>query len=97
MFDEDWDILDREALSSIHLFLVQSMEFNISMEKTMEYLMLTLTKLYEKPSMSNTVFLIKCLFNLNEFNMITIQLNSLNVNFDEEVRALLFLYYFPKI
>ena len=62
-----------------------------------------LAKLYEKPSASNKVFLMKHLFNmkmseggsitdhLNDFNMVTNQLSSVGVNFDDEVRALLIL------
>jgi hypothetical protein len=62
-----------------------------------------LAKLYEKPSTSNKVFLMKRLFNmkmskggsvanhLNEFNMVTNQLSSVKVDFDDEVRALLIL------
>jgi len=73
---------------------------------TTEGLMSTLAKLYEKPSASNKVFLMKCLFNikmsegvyvannLNEFNIITGQLCFVGVNFDDEVRALLFLCSF---
>ena len=65
--------------------------------------MSTLGKIYEKPSDSNKVFLMKRLFNmkmleggfiadhLNEFNMFTSQLSSIKVNFDDEVRALLIL------
>ena len=67
-----------------------------------------LEKLYEKPSASNKVFLMKCLFNmkmseggsitvhLNDFNMVTNQLSSVGVNFDDEVRALLVLCSFPE-
>jgi hypothetical protein len=56
----------------------------------------TLAKLYEKPSTSNKVFLMKILFNmnmseggsvvdhLNEFNMVTNQLSSVKVDFDDE-------------
>ena len=59
------------------------MAFNISKENTMEDVMSTLAKLYEKPSASNKVFLMKHLFNmkmskggsiydhLNEFNTLT--------------------------
>ena len=59
------------------------MAFNITKAKTIEKLMQTLAKLYEKPSASNKVFLMKHLFNikmtegglvvdhLNEFNTIT--------------------------
>ena len=65
--------------------------------------MKTLAALYEKPSASNKVFLMKHLFNmkmaeggsvidhLNEFNTIISQLCSVGVNFDEEIRALLIL------
>ena len=65
--------------------------------------MSALSKLYEKPSASNKVFLMKRLFNmkmseggsiadhLNEFNTLTSQLSSVKVNFDDEVRALLIL------
>ena len=65
--------------------------------------MSALAKLYEKPSTSNKVFLMKCLFNmkmskggsvynhLNEFNTVTNQLSFVGVNFDDEVRALLIL------
>ena len=63
-------------------------------------------KLYEKPSASNKVFIIKCLFNmklskggfvvdhLNDFNIVTGQLSSIGVNFDDEVRDILILYSF---
>jgi hypothetical protein len=58
-----------------------------------------LDKLYEKPSTSNKVFLMKRLFNmkmpkggsvanhLNEFNTVTNQLISVKVEFDDEVRS----------
>ena len=84
------------------------MAFNIIREKTTEDLMKTLTTLYEKPSTSNKVFLMKHLFNMkmaeggsvihhfNEFNNITSQLSSMGVNFDEEIRALLILCSLPK-
>ena len=88
--------------------LAASVAFNISSEKTMEDLMKKLSSLYEKPSASNKVFLMKRLFNmkmseggsvanhLNEFNTLTIQLISVKVNFDDEVRALLILYSLPE-
>ena len=57
--------------------------------------MSALGKIYEKPSASNKLFLMKHLFNmkmskggfvvdnLNEFNMITSQLSSIKVKFDD--------------
>jgi hypothetical protein len=82
--------------------------FNISKEKTMKGLMDALAKLYEKPSASNKVFLMKILFNmkmseggfladhLNDFNTVTNQLSSVKVDFDDEVRALIILCSLPE-
>jgi hypothetical protein len=106
--DEEWEILDRKALGMIRLSLAGSVAFNISKEKTMKGLMDALAKLYEKPSMSNKVFLMKRLFNmkmlkggsvvdhLNDFNTVTNQLSSIKVDFDDEVRALLILCSLPE-
>ena len=70
--------------------------------------MQTLEKLNEKPSTLYKVFLMKRLFNmrmveggfvgdhLNECNTTTSQLSFVNVNFDEEIRALLILCSLPK-
>jgi hypothetical protein len=108
MKDEEWEILDRKALGTIWLSLAASMVFNISKENTMKGLMDALAKLYEKPSTSNKVFLMKRLFNmkmlecgsvadhLNEFNTVTNKLSSLKVDFDDEVRALLILCSLPE-
>ena len=95
--------MDRKALGSIRLCFAQSVTFNITKAKTIEELMETLAKLYEKPSASNKVFLMKRLFNikmveggsvvdhLNEFNTVTSQLSFVGINFDEEISALLIL------
>jgi len=64
------------------LSLTSTMAFNVSGEKTTKYLMAALSKVHEKSSASNKVFLMKKLFNLqmansgsvaghlNEFNML---------------------------
>jgi hypothetical protein len=108
MKDGEWEILDIKALGTIQMSLEASVAFNISKENTMKDLMDTLAKLYEKPLASNKVFLMKRLFNmkmseggsiadhLNEFNMVTNQLSSVKVDFDDEVRALLILCSLPK-
>jgi hypothetical protein len=92
----------------IQLSLSTSMDFNISKEKTMKELMDTLSKLYEKPSASNKVVIMKRLFNmkmseggsvvdhLNEFNTITNQLSSIKLYFDDEFRALIILCSLPE-
>jgi hypothetical protein len=103
MKDEKWEILDRKALGTIQQSLAALVAFNISKEKTTKVLMDALAKLYEKPSTSNKVFLMKRLFNmkmseggsitdhLNEFNMVTNQLSSIKVDFDDEVRDFVIL------
>jgi hypothetical protein len=103
MKDEEWEVLDINELGTIQLSLEASMAFNISKEKMTTKMMDTLAKLYEKPLASNKVFLMKRLFNmkmseggfvvdhLNEFNIVTNQLSSVKVDFDDEVRALLIL------
>jgi hypothetical protein len=103
MNDEEWEVLDRKALGTIWLSLAMSVAFSISKEKKIKELMDALDKLYEKPSTSNMVFLMKRLFNmkmsegrsianhLNEFNTVTNQLSSVKVDFHDEVKALLIL------
>ena len=108
MKDEEWDGLDRKELGTIRLCMPSSVAFNISKENTTEGMMSAFARIYEKPLASNHVFLMKCLFNmnmseggsiahhLNEFNMLTSQLSSVKVNFDDEVRDLLILCSFPE-
>ena len=83
MKDTERDILDKKALGTTRLCLAVSASFNISKETTIEGLMSTLAKLYEKPLASDKVFLMKHLFNmkileggpvvdhLNDFNTVT--------------------------
>ena len=72
MKDEEWEVLERKELGIIRLFLASSVAFNISKEKTTEGVMSTLSKLYEKPSASNKVFLMKHLFNMKMSMLLTI-------------------------
>ena len=65
--------------------------------------MKALSSMYEKPSANNKVHLMKKLFNLkmvegtpvaqhlNEFNTITSQLSSVEIDFDDEIRTLIVL------
>ena len=69
----------------------------------------SLANLYEKPSSSNKVFLMKILFNmnmseggsvadnLNEFNMVTNHLSSIKVDLDDEVSDLLTCSHCQKV
>ena len=70
-------------------------------------LMKVLSSMYEKPSTNNKVHMIKKLFNLkmvkgtlvaqylNEFNTITNQLSSVEIDFDDEIHALIVLVSLP--
>ena len=80
MKDEEWEVLDRKALGTIRLFLASSVAFNISKEKATEGVMRALSKLYEKPSASNKVFLMNRLFNMkmSEVGSVADHLNEFN-------------------
>ena len=76
-------------------------------EKTTTDLMKALSGMYEKSSTNNKVHLMKRLFNLkmvenasvaqhlNEFKTITNQLLSAEIDFDDEIRALIVLAFLP--
>ena len=80
---------------------------NVVKEKTTVHLMKALFSMYEKPSTNNKVHLMKKLFNLkmaknasvaqhlNEFNTITNQLSSVEIDFDDEICALIILASLP--
>ncbi|KAE8697282.1 omega-6 fatty acid desaturase, endoplasmic reticulum isozyme 1 [Hibiscus syriacus] len=86
MKNEDWALLDRQALGVIRLTLSRNVAFNIAKEKTTTGLMTALSSMYEKLSTLNKVHLMRRLFNLrmtegasvaqhlNELNTITTQL-----------------------
>uniref|UniRef100_A0A7N2MUY1 Retrovirus-related Pol polyprotein from transposon TNT 1-94 n=1 Tax=Quercus lobata TaxID=97700 RepID=A0A7N2MUY1_QUELO len=104
---EEWALLDRQVLGVIRLTLSRSVAHNVVKEKTTADLMKALSGMYEKPSANNKVHLMKKLFNLkmaenasvaqhlNEFNTITNQLSSVEIDFDDEIRALIILASLP--
>nr|KYP42874.1 Retrovirus-related Pol polyprotein from transposon TNT 1-94 [Cajanus cajan] len=108
MKDDEWFLLDRQALGVIRLTLSRNVAFNIAKEKTTVGLMTALSSMYEKPSASNKVHLMRRLFNLrmtegasvaqhlNELNIVTTQLSSVGIEFDDEVRALILLSSLPE-
>ena len=85
----------------------RSVAHNVVKEKTTADLMKALSGMYEKSSANNKVHLMKKLFNLkmvenasvaqhlNEFKTITNQLSSVEIDFDDEIRALIVLASFP--
>ncbi|KHN26496.1 Retrovirus-related Pol polyprotein from transposon TNT 1-94, partial [Glycine soja] len=107
MKQEEWNLLDRQALGVIRLTLAKNVAFNIVNEKTTAGLMKALSDMYEKPSAANKVYLMRRLFNLkmregisvtdhiNEFNTILAQLESVQIKFEDEVKALILLSSLP--
>ena len=108
MSDEGWVIDDRRALALIMLTLAPTVAFNIVNDKMAKGLMAALCNMYEKPLASNKVYLMRQLFNLkmtesqlmdkhlNEFNTIMTQLQSVGIDFDDEIKALLILLHFQR-
>ena len=107
MDQDEWELLDRQVLGVIRLTLSKNVAHNVAKEKTTEGLMKVLSDMYEKPSANNKVFLMKKLFHLkmeegglvaahvNEFNTIVNQLSSVEIEFEDEVRALILLASLP--
>ncbi|KAE8681332.1 hypothetical protein F3Y22_tig00111330pilonHSYRG00176 [Hibiscus syriacus] len=107
MKNENWALLDRQALGVIRLTLSRNVAFNIAKEKITAGLMAAISSMYEKSSASNKVHLMRQLLNLrmakgasvaqrlNELNTITTQLSSVEIEFDDEVQALILLSSLP--
>ena len=84
------------------------MAFNIIKEKTTSYILKAMSNMYEKLSAMNKVYLMRRLFNLqmskggsvvghiNEFNMIVSQLNSVKINFEDEIKTLILMSSLPE-
>ena len=107
MKDEEWALLDKQVLGVIRLSLFRSITHNVVKNTTTANLMNALSSMYEKPLANNKVHLMKKLFNLkmaknalvaqhlNEFNTITNQLSSVEIDFDDEICALIILASLP--
>ena len=104
---KEWAFLDRQVLGVIRLTLSRFVVHNVVKEKTTADLMKALSGMYEKSSANNKMHLMKKLFNLkmvenasvaqhlNEFNTITNQLSFVEIDFDDEIRALIVLASLP--
>ena len=107
MKDKEWALLDRQVLGVIRLTLSRSVAHNVVKEKTIADLMKAFFGMYENSSANNKVHLMKKPFNLkmvenasvaqhlNEFNTITNQLSFVEIDFDNEIRALIILASLP--
>lgn len=98
--DDDWELLDWHVLCVIWLNLTNNMTPNVAKAKTTKEIMSILSDIYEKSS-ANKVQLMKKFFNLkrgectsvakhvNQFNTIVSQLTLVEINFDDEICALI--------
>ena len=105
---EQWKLKDRQALGMIQLTLSRNVAFNIIKEKKTSDLLKALSNMYEKPSIMNKVYLMRRLFNLqmsegrsiadhiNKFNMIVSQLSSVEINFEDDIKALILMSSLPE-
>src|SRR6187200_2178226 len=107
MKEEEWRLLDRQALGVVRLSLAKNVAYNIASITSTHELLKALSDMYERPSAANKVFLIRQLVNLkmmegrsatdhiNEFNSILSRLTSVGIGFEDEVQALLLLSSLP--
>ena len=105
---EKWKLKDLQALGLIRLTLSRNVVFNIIKEKTTSNLLKALANMYEKSSAMNKMYLMRRLFNLqmseggsvavyiNKFNMITSQLGSVEINFEDEIKILILMSSLPE-
>ncbi|KAG9450355.1 hypothetical protein H6P81_010320 [Aristolochia fimbriata] len=105
---DEWALLDRRALAVVRMSLTQSVAFNVSKEKTVKDLLTALAGVYEKSSASNRLFLLRKLVylrmsegtpiadHLNDFNKLWSQIEAVDLKFDDDVNALMFMCSFPE-
>ena len=108
MTNDEWNELDGRDLSGIRLCLADDVLFNIVSEKTAVGLWTKLEKLYMTKSLTNRILLKRQLYglrmkegtlitdHLNVFNTLLVQLDSLDVKFDSEDKAITLLCSLPE-
>ncbi|GKE37122.1 hypothetical protein Tco_1460527 [Tanacetum coccineum] len=107
MSDEDWLELDEKALATIQLFLTREVLREVIHETTAAGLMLKLESLYMTKSLANKLRLKDRLYtfhmkpgtsvqdHLDGFNTILIDLENLDVDIDDEDKAVLLVISLP--
>jgi hypothetical protein len=108
MTDEDCEDLDARSLNTIHLCLEDEALFNIVEERTTTVLWNKLESMYMIKNLSIFFFLKRQLYSvqmkegmqindhLNVFNTLICQLTNMEVNFEDEDKAITLLFLFPK-
>ena len=64
MEPEEWELLDRKAMSAIRLSLSKEVAYHTTAAKSTKEMMKILEDMYQKPSTANKVNLFRRLFNL---------------------------------
>ena len=108
MTDDEWSDIDNRALSGIQLCLAYDVLFNIMLEKNVVGLWTKLENLYMTKSLTNRILLKRQLYSLcmkevtsitnhlNTFNTLLVQLESIEVKFDSEDKAVTLLCSLPE-
>eukprot|EP00253_Pinus_taeda_P032927 PITA_32927 len=108
MTNDEWTEMDERALSAIRLCLADDVLFNIVSEKIAAGLWKNLEKLYMKKSLTNRILRKQKLYNLqmkegtsitdhlNAFNTLLVQLESIEVKFELEDKAITLLCLLPE-
>ncbi|KAL2226309.1 UNVERIFIED_CONTAM: Retrovirus-related Pol polyprotein from transposon TNT 1-94 [Sesamum indicum] len=91
--DKEWKVLDRKVMSAIILSLSRNVAYHVKGAKSTKEVLRTLADMYEKPSAINKVMLMKKLFRLQMEERKS--LVSVDIVFDDEVKALILLSSLP--
>ncbi|KAH9670424.1 hypothetical protein KPL70_016984 [Citrus sinensis] len=83
--DDKWNEVDGNAISDLHLALVDGVLSSVAEKNTAKEIWDTLTKLYEAKSLHNKIFLKRKLYTLRmaEFTMVTDHINTLKTLFSQ--------------
>ena len=103
----EWKSIDEITRSTIRMHLAENIYFSMAKETTIFSLWEKLHAVYEKPSSSSKLILIRQLFNvkmnettwltshINTFSRVLFELSSQRINFEEEVKTLVLLSSIP--
>jgi hypothetical protein len=102
MSDEDWAKLDKKAIGTIRLCLVDVVFLNVSVEATTYKLWKRIGDIYQTKSVTNKLYYLKMKDgdyipnHLNDFNLILSQLEYVDVQLEDEDKLILLIFSLPK-
>lgn len=89
MKKEMWKLLDRKTMSVVRLLLSRNISLYLGKAKTKNEMLEILSDMYEKSSAANKAHLMRNIF--NKAQLITKQLSTIEIDFDNEVQTLYFV------